>query len=73
MKYTRTDLCPTCNTRLDITDREWHPATVVDYPMILHYKGEYYTTIYCNGCRGLWTKKEIQEYWISTYKEHFNG
>ena len=73
MHYTRTDLCPNCGKRLnlEIDNRHWD-IIMVDYPIIMEYKGIYYTTIYCNNCRGLFTKKEVLDFWITTYKENFN-
>ena len=62
MNYPRTDLCPDCNTRLNL-EPEYTEHTLVDYPVVLEYDGVFYTTIHCNGCRGLWTKQQVLDYW----------
>ena len=67
MDYCRTDLCPDCGTRLnlDVDGSDWHPMTMVDYPMLLTYKGELYYTIKCSGCPALWTRQGVLDFWAT--------
>ena len=62
MNYTRTDLCPTCNTRLDDDSK----LAVFDTNS---------TTIYllCKCCKDLWTKPEAIDFWILKHKEQFDA
>ena len=67
MEYCRTDLCPDCGTRLNLDTRpspDWQ-CVMVDYPMLLEYKGDFYTTIKCGGCPALWTKPGVLDFWAT--------
>ena len=67
MKYTRTDLCPMCSTRLDLDAVNDLVVSVGTNISILYYKCQ------CSGCNALWKKEDVLDFWISAYKEHFNA
>jgi len=69
--YHRYDLCPHCNTRLDLEELVELPdsiASIVNkYNATLYYKGEEITVVYCSGCKCTYERQFILDYWKEYY------